>query len=401
MRQARLLVIDDDHDLAHLTAAYAGEQGFDTHVCHDGSSLDKSQCADPEVIVLDMVMPGFDGVQVLRKLAEYECRAAIILCSSLGRGLLHSAERLTEELGLVLAGSLVKPFRRREFNATLQRASTIPRERTADDCTFAPELPNIDAGDLMVLFQPKIELATLDFSAVEALVRWQHPTLGMVGPRFFIPAAERSRQIDAITMAVFEKALEQCARWMRDGLVLRLSVNLSTRLLSDLTLPDRLEEAAARHGVRPESIVLEVTETWLNADQVSALDSLTRLRIKGFALSIDDFGTGYASLRQLSHFPFSELKIDRSFVSQAPYNDEARHILHSSVELGHRLGLNIVAEGVENQDQWNLIVELGCDECQGFFISRPLSADDTPAWLKRWRTIQGNQLDDTRLRIAG
>ncbi len=400
MSAARLLIVDDDVDLAELAARRAREHGFNPTLCHDGRELTRERVASVDVIVLDLVMPGFDGVQVLRRLADFGCRAPVVLCSSLGRTLLSSAARLGRELGLCVAGTLQKPYQRRDLVDMLNSAQRTTTVTAAATTMTGPAPESVDPRDLLVLFQPKIDLSTLDFSAVEALVRWQHPTRGLVGPGFFIPAAERAGHIEAITMAVFDKALSQAARWMRDGLVLKVSVNLSTRLLDDVDLPDRLEAAAARHGIEPGCIVLEVTETWLHVDQVAALDSLTRLRIKGFELSIDDFGTGYASLQQLAQFPFSELKIDRSFVSQAPYSEQALHILRTSIELGQRLDLNVVAEGVENQDQWDLICHLGCDECQGFFIARPLHSDDTPAWLQRWRAIQGRSADGTRLRVA-
>lgn len=195
--------------------------------------------------------------------------------------------------------------------------------------------------------------------------------------------------INAVTYAVMEKAFAQCADWLTGGLDLKVSINVSTRSLTDLELPDKIIELSQRHGISSDQIVLEITESWLSKDQVAALDILTRLRIKGFDLSIDDYGTGYSTMQQLKEIPFSELKLDRSFVTDAGTNPDARAIVESSIKLGHELNLRVVAEGVASQADWDLVCQLKCDEGQGFFIARPMPGRDMPNWLDRWQATLG------------
>lgn len=397
MPDAHLLVIDDDSALANAICDCAAAQGFASVVCRNAHELEQAYRNDLTAIVIDMQGGDTDGVEIIRRLAELGCRAGLILITGLDRSILRAAEQLVVDQDLLLVGSVKKPFHPAHLQALLTKARSAAAARKLRRTCSASEGYALDPDDLVVLFQPKIDIRTLDFTSVEALVRWRHPRLGLLGPAHFVPSAEANGSIQQITDAVLHKALAQCAAWVKEELVLRVAVNVSTRLLCDLTLPDRFADAAALYKIEPEHIVLEITETWLNEDPVRALDSLTRLRIKGFELSIDDFGTGYSSIQQLSRIPFSELKIDGSFVQLAPTNAQARHILSTSVELGHNMDLNVVAEGVETQDQWDLVCDLACDECQGFFIARPLKGNTAPAWLKRWNAMHGRGA--SRLRV--
>ena len=168
----------------------------------------------------------------------------------------------------------------------------------------------IDRDELRVYYQPKIDLNKLTVHSVEALARWQHPGLGLLSPDRFIEMSEEGGLINAVTHAVMEKSFAQCADWLTGGLDLKVSINVSTRSLTDLDLPDKIIELAGRQDIQPHQVVLEITESWIGKDQVAALDILTRLRIKGFDLSIDDYGTGYSTMQQLKEIPFSELKLD-------------------------------------------------------------------------------------------
>ncbi len=390
VQQPRLLIIDDDKDLSALMQSVAEDMGFDAIVCTDSSLLKNTYRSDLNTIILDIMMPGIDGIEVLRFLASQQCQAGIIIVSAGDTKLVRAAEKLTRDREPNLDGSLNKPFVPENLTAMLTKSRLsaagrrLHRHPLMDSDSKTPT-----EDELVVVFQPKINMETLDFSSVEALVRWRHPTKGLLAPRFFIPAAEASGQIDTLTDMIFHKTLAQCNQWMKDGLIIDISVNVSARTLSDVTLPDRLSDMLMCYRVDPAQIVLEITETWLSDDPVNCLDSLTRLSLKGFKLSIDDFGTGYSSITQLSRIPFSELKIDRSFIKHAPLNSQALRILESSVELGHHLDMNVVAEGVETQEQWDVVQRAGCDECQGFFIARPLPAGSTPAWLARWHSMRG------------
>ncbi|NNF16704.1 MAG: EAL domain-containing protein, partial [Gammaproteobacteria bacterium] len=225
--------------------------------------------------------------------------------------------------------------------------------------------------------------------SVEALVRWQHPDYGLLPPASFVGLAEKTGLISPLTEAVVEKSFEHAAVWHNDGIPLKVAINVSGASLADLTLPDKLTGTANKFSLAPENIVVEITESWVAKNSIDALDILTRLRMKGFSLSIDDFGTGYSTMLKLKQIPFSELKLDQSIIRGAATDEESRAIVETSIELGHRLGLHLVAEGVEKQDDWDLISELGCNEGQGFFIARPMKPLDLPDWLQRWNLSLG------------
>jgi EAL domain-containing protein (putative c-di-GMP-specific phosphodiesterase class I) len=203
--------------------------------------------------------------------------------------------------------------------------------------------------------------------------------------------AEESGLIARLTRAVFLKTLAQTSRWLDEGHALQIAVNVSPLLLSDLDLPETLADLADRHQIARRNIVLEITESWVNEEPISTLDILTRLRMKGFNLSIDDFGTGYSTMLQLNEMPYSEMKLDQSFIRNATRDREARAIVESSIELGHKLGLKVVAEGVEKQEDWDLISDMHCDEGQGFFIARPMPGVQIPAWLRHWNSCLGRR----------
>jgi EAL domain-containing protein (putative c-di-GMP-specific phosphodiesterase class I) len=215
----------------------------------------------------------------------------------------------------------------------------------------------------------------------EALVRWQHPEVGLVAPALFLARAERSGFMRALTLAVLDASVRQCRRWADAGHHVPVAVNLSPALLDDLSLPDEVERVTLGAGVSPADVTLEVTESVAIARRQLAMDILTRLRLKGFRLALDDFGVGFSSLLELQHMPFTDLKIDKSFVADAAADASAHAIVDAVIGLGHRLSLRIVAEGIETQPTWALVRTAGCDVAQGFFISRPLDPDAFDAFL--------------------
>jgi EAL domain-containing protein (putative c-di-GMP-specific phosphodiesterase class I) len=238
----------------------------------------------------------------------------------------------------------------------------------------------LDTGQLFLVYQPKVSLATGQWSGVEALLRWQHPERGMVPPNHFIPIAESSGLMRPLTDRVIDMALDRWCEWNRAGLGIKIAINLSAKDIEP-DFPDRFERTCVAKGVSPESIVFELTETATH-DVTDLLDIATRLRVKGTRLSIDDFGTGYSSVVQLHRLPFSELKIDRLFVSELESSTEARTIVRAIVDLAHALDLTVVAEGTESESEVGFLAGLGCDEAQGYFFSRPL---DPIALAALWR----------------
>ena len=222
---------------------------------------------------------------------------------------------------------------------------------------------------------------------MEALVRWQHPDKGLIRLDSFILVAEKHGLIDKLTKKVFKQAMEHTAHMKSEGYDLGISVNMSVDSLHDLQWPEFFIHHAKNVGIDPSKITLEVTESRLMENITSALEILTRLSINKVKLSIDDFGTGYSSFEQLQRIPFSELKIDRSFVCRAPYEPSARAILETSVDLAKKLGLVIVAEGVETQEEWDTLMHLECDQVQGYIVAKPMLLDKFLLWIRQWKDM--------------
>jgi EAL domain-containing protein (putative c-di-GMP-specific phosphodiesterase class I) len=225
----------------------------------------------------------------------------------------------------------------------------------------------IEQDELVLHYQPKISLPTGELTGVEALVRWQHPTRGLLGPDEFVPFAERTGAVADLTRWVVDRALAQCR-----GLDVPVAVNLAAANIVDLTLPAAIGAALERHGVPAERLVCEISEHTVMADPVRASDVLEGLRALGVGLSLDDFGTGHSSLSYLKRLPLDEVKIDRSFVAAMTEDENDAVIVRSTIDLARNLGLRVVAEGVESAEIMDALAELRCDVAQGYFISRPV-----------------------------
>jgi len=251
----------------------------------------------------------------------------------------------------------------------------------------------VELDELQLLYQPKVTLASAHTSAVEALLRWRHPTRGMMPPALFIPFAEHTGYIRSLTRWVLAEAIRQCGAWRRDGLDMQVSVNLSARDLVHRELPELIGGLLAQHAVPAQRIGLEITESSFMEDPANAQRVLDRLSGMGLQLSIDDYGTGYSSLSYLMKLPVDELKIDRSFISNISGDSSLQTIVRSTIELGHSLGLHVVAEGVEDAGTFALLRELQCDSAQGYYMSPPLAADAFRIWL------QGGEMPRDRRRV--
>jgi diguanylate cyclase (GGDEF)-like protein len=239
----------------------------------------------------------------------------------------------------------------------------------------------IEDDELVLHYQPKVDLETGKVSGVEALVRWQHPERGLLAPDTFVPLAEQTGLMKSLTTNVLEQALRQTAAWADEGLAVRMAVNVSARDLHDDAFCDRVSDALNRTGVAASMLELELTERVVMADPQRAMENLTALARLGVRLSLDDFGTGYSSLAYLRRLPVTEIKIDKSFVLRMDVDDEDATIVRSTIDLAHGLGLRVIAEGVETAETWQRLSDLGCDAAQGYFLSRPHPADVVTDWL--------------------
>ena len=384
---ASALIVDDDefvrtvltHQLRQLgvtkiaTAADGNEAA--TVLDHD---------TDFEVILLDLLMPGSDGIELLRRLGASKLSSHLILTTSVDAKLLHTVEMLAVAHGLQLLGSIRKPVTLGALRTLLDQIRTPAKPAAHGGAVPIGELDAALAdGRIVPFFQPKIDARTGVLRSVEALARWVEPDGRKVPPSAFVPLAESHGRIDALTRRISAAAIASLHDWDRDGFRPDLEINLSAYSLHHIQLPDEFAALVAQHQIDPRRVTLELTESALVSDAAHSLDTLTRLCLKGFHLAVDDFGTGFATLALLRALPLSELKIDQTFVSKACSDFEARAIVESCIELARSFSLITVAEGVEDADTAELMRSLNVDLLQGFLYSPALPAADLLDWWRR------------------
>jgi len=379
-----LLAIDDEHAFLEIIQKVGRSAGFAATVTTDPAHFRTALIAEPpSVVLLDLQMPQCDGVELLRTLAEAGCRARVILMSGFDARVLTLARDVGRDLGLDMGEPLQKPLRPADLRQVLLKIRGTSFEPDAEGLRAA-----IDANQLELFYHPLVTLSTGQTIGFEALVRWRHPEFGILTPDLFVPLAEREGLIDLLTNRVLELATGQLAAWMQLGIELFVSVNISATNIA-ANLPDKLTELCTRHQIPPRLLRLELTEAAAMTNAKLMLEILTRIRLKGFQLAIDDFGTGYSSLVQLHRLPFTELKIDQSFVREMASSEEANLIIGAMVGLGRSLSLDLIAEGIETKDLADRLLAMGCETGQGYFYSRPMSADDVPGWLTRQLPHEG------------
>ncbi len=385
-----LLILDDDPVVATIIRMMAERLNFDVAIADNAAAFFEAlDLRKPSHIAVDLVMPVVDGVEILLELARRECKASIIITSGAGSRVLDAARRASSEKGLTVLGTLAKPFTFSRFKALVNVDAGSPQpefggepnETGAETAISEAELREaIEQRQISVAYQPKIRCADRKVFGFEALARWQHPTKGAISPLNFIAQAEACQLIDALSELIVEQAFDWLGTCFPHS-DLHLAINLSPKSLGDIRLADRLEAAVNAKGLDPQRIVLEVTETSAMADPSTTLSLSTRLRLKGFQLSIDDFGIGYSSLVQLARLPFSELKVDTSFVRPLATSKECQKIVRGIIGLGRSLGLRVTAEGVEDAQSLAMLQEMNCDLAQGYHIGRPMAGDAVAAWM--------------------
>ncbi|HTI85610.1 MAG TPA: EAL domain-containing response regulator [Alphaproteobacteria bacterium] len=384
----RLLILDDDPDIGRMIGFILRGVGVESRaVSSPDDFLREIDDWSPTHLAIDLVMPEMDGIAVVRLLAARQCRARIIITSGVGSRILDAARRVASEHGLRISGVLPKPF-------TPTALRTLIVDGAADEPPVDQSKPKpfvvteeelrraIDMRQLELFYQPKIVCATGELAGFESLVRWRHPTQGIIPPNRFVGIAERSDLIHAMTNIVLDSATDWLAR--HPSQTLSLSLNISPRNLVDLDMVDRISRMCEQRGIAPHRLTFELTETSAMKDPVVALGLLTQLRVKNFNLSIDDFGTGFSSMIQLVRLPFSEMKVDKSFVMTATESQESRTIIKSIVDLGHSLGLRVTAEGLEDSGTLEFLNSVGCDMAQGYLIAPPMPSHQVERWIVEW-----------------
>lgn len=383
----KLLVIDDQPDLCEFISEAARGMGFDSLAVTEPDAFRRAvEEFQPSVVVLDLQMPGADGIELLRYLGERGSKAQVLVASGMDQRVLATAQQLGRSQGLNMLGALQKPILLADLEATLRHCIRSDAPLTPEALTSA-----LDRREIQVHYQPKatrVGPKRWIVEGVEALARWNHPSLGAISPLRFIALAEKHGLIRRLTEQVIETALSQCRAWDAAGLQLSVAINLSPQLLNDLAFPDQVARMAAQVGADARRIIFEVTESAAMFDPGTTMDVLTRMRVKNFGLSIDDFGTGYSSLKQLYLMPFSELKIDTSFVRDVFAHEDARTMVETMVLLAHKLRLTACAEGVETQEILDFLDGVGCDRAQGYFIGRPMPGEALESAVKEWNAKQ-------------
>lgn len=390
----RLLVIDDDAAVRQVMTGIGRAAGFDASGCEGDATLDDCLAQSTDLIVLDLVMPVHDGIEIIERLGRNHSSARLVLVSGQDRRVLASASRLATAHGLKVAAIFTKPFSGADLRACLaeQRyalsdSDTARRRRISPTIRVARVEQALRTHEIVLHYQPQVAIDTLEWLGVETLVRWRHPELGLLSPDTFVPLVERDADLMyRFSQHVIRTALHEMLPPEAVGQFTgRVAVNVAADVLAHADFAELLVAMAGEAGFERERIVLEVTETTLPADPMKSLAIQTRLRMRGISLAVDDFGTGHSSLERLHTFPMDELKIDLNFVRESTSDPEARAIVNNSIALARDLRVRCVAEGVENVEALRLLSSLQCGFAQGYFIGRPMPAGELARWAAQWQ----------------
>jgi len=387
----RVLVVDDQEHVRRWVRTVLKNVGITdvTEVTDGRGAFDAVSKPDErfDLILCDLRMPGRDGIETIRSFSGLHLDTAIAIMSIEEERVIETAGILAEVQGLRLLGTISKPLTAAKLTPILERMRHVAP--VAGEPMVKAPVKDIrmafENREFQLLFQPKVRMLTGEFAGVEALVRWNHPELGLLDPAQFMEEVEADDEyIRWLTDFCLESAIATAGRWRSAQRELPVAVNLSIRAFDRLDLPEAVEAFALDAGVPPDWITLEITETHVERDVVKLLDVATRLRLKGFNLSIDDFGTGQSGLSKLHRLPFNELKIDRQFVHGCSHSNSQRSVVEASLALARSLRMTAVAEGIQLRPDWDLLAGLGCEVMQGFFIARPMTEEGLSAWAAHW-----------------
>jgi len=382
----KLLIIDDEEDIGDLISEIAKSQGFDTKVLTSAENIAQvlSEFA-PDLIMQDLLMPGTDGVELLRIFADQAKDVQVCLMSGSDARVLSGARRLGSAHGLNIIETLEKPLevgKLKSFFEGIKQNNPEDSVPYQDKESYSKALSN---GEFTLFYQPVVELKSKNIKGFEALARWNHPSKGILLPDAFLRDLTNDGLMQELTDFVMKEAIEQTALFYKNGHKYTMAVNITASTLLDLSLPDKISEICKKYELPPEFLILEVTETEAMKDTTRTMDVLLRMRLRNIGVAIDDFGTGHSSLRELQRMPFSELKIDKSFILDSMKSNDSKVISQSIIDLGHNLGLKVVAEGIENYETMEFLSKMGCDLGQGFAIGHPMKSSAIDAWIDNWQ----------------
>jgi len=397
VNENRLLVVDDDSEVGAFFGQVGEDLGFETKVLLDPNQFAQTVLDfSPTVLLLDLQMPGRDGIELLRELSTLDRRPKVLIASGLDSRVLTTASELGISMGVDVAGAFCKPIALDELEVLLVRLKSQKKVVSAAALRQA-----IDNGQLVVHYLPKATFkgpGRWIIEGAEALVRWEHPEYGLLYPRDFIGIAEETGLITEVTDFVFRASMEQARVWFANGLYMELGVNLSAQFLGDLGFPDRLLTLIRENNLDPSMITIELMETASMQDPAVALDILARLRVKNINLCLDDFGTGQSSLTHLYKMPFSEVKLDNQFTNDMRLREDARALVEGLIYLTHKLKMRACAEGVEDEGTLQLLEQMHCDKVQGHLIGAACRAKDLEKIVESWN---GRFQGKTRSKATG
>lgn len=341
-----------------------------------------------DVAIIDLDLPGMDGLELIRNLSQIECHTRLIVIGAQPANLMFSIETLAQVYGLDLLGTIAKPVSPAKLKALLDNyvpPAPQPAYESGPRFSFTDIGVALQRREFEPFFQPKIELATGQVKGLEVFARWRHPEHGVLTPASFIHALEANNRIDFLDWTMIELSLGACRSLHDQGIPIAISVNLAPETLAHPSFVRQITAAVSRHRLMPDYVTFEMPESSVLTSDPHFIERLVRLRMMGFGLAIDDYGTGRSNLQLLARIPFSELKIDRSFVDGASKKLPLGTVLKSCLGLAHSLDRMSVAVGVETRQDWDFLQGLGCTYAQGYHIANPMQASAFPGWLEDWR----------------
>lgn len=407
---AMVLVVDDDPILSTVAEAYFMSRGVRKVLtaANGGAALNLLDAKADEIdfVLCDLNMPEMDGAQFFRHLAELEFTKPVVILSGEDRAVVALAANLAQSHNLNFAGALQKPLNTAALDKLIGEAVASPAESEPEN--LHPQLEGddlqaaISSGQITTFYQPKIHVGTGALAGAEALARWEHPEFGLIMPDAFIPLAEQSGLMAELSENIFAQAIKDTRQLRKLTRNWHTAMNVDPSLLLDVEFPNKIKQAVLEAELSPSDFTLEITEVNPIERNAVAMEVLLRLRMIGFGLSIDDFGKDYSNIAYLKEFPFSEIKIDRSFVKGLPDDDRARATVRAIVSLSRDIGLQVIAEGVETAEQWRYVAAEGIDQIQGYFVARPMPLADLDNWRLEYRrsnTDLSKVLSETRTTI--
>lgn len=340
------------------------------------------------IAILDLALPGIDALELIRRLAETGSRAGIIVAGAQKSDVLFSIETMAQAYGVDLLGAIAKPVGEQRLQTLIsnyQGARAAPSGNPGPVFSFAEVGRGLQAREFDPFFQPKIELETGLVKGLEMFARWRHPEHGILGPAAFMRALEENKRIDFLDWSMIEKSVAACRALHDKGIPISVSINVDQATLAHPQFMAQIAACLDRHRILADYITFEMTESAVLSAEPHFLERLLRLRMQGFGLAIDDYGTGRSNLQLLAAVPFTELKIDRSFVDGASRRRAISTVLKTCLGLARSLDRRSVAVGVETKQDWDFLQGLGCTYAQGYYIAKPMPVEDFPDWLNDWR----------------